>query len=95
MDSSQPVGLSLRAGKLVIEWSDGRLLEYAPAELRAACPCATCASGPPESRNPPTDLSLTAMQPVGNYAYRIEFSDGHATGIFPLDLLRRLGVETH
>jgi DUF971 family protein len=31
------------------------------------------------------------MDPVGNYAYRILFSDGHETGIFTLDLLRRLG----
>jgi DUF971 family protein len=33
------------------------------------------------------------MVPVGNYAYRIEFSDGHSTGIYTLDLLRRLGSE--
>jgi len=31
------------------------------------------------------------MDPVGNYAYRILFSDGHDTGIFTLELLRELG----
>ena len=31
------------------------------------------------------------MQPMGNYAYSIAFSDGHDTGIFAFDLLRQLG----
>jgi DUF971 family protein len=31
------------------------------------------------------------MAPVGNYAYKIAFSDNHSTGIFPLALLRQLG----
>lgn len=93
MPSRQPTGLSLRGRDLVIEWSDGRRLQYTPAQLRAACPCATCASVR-EPSPAPDDLAVTQMQPVGNYAYRIEFSDGHATGIFPLDLLLRLGTET-
>jgi DUF971 family protein len=31
------------------------------------------------------------MEPVGHYAYSIQFSDGHNTGIYTLDLLRSLG----
>ena len=31
------------------------------------------------------------MQPMGNYAYAIAFSDGHDTGIFAFDFLRQLG----
>lgn len=98
MEPSQPTGLSLRGRRLVIQWSDGRQSEYDPAELRAACPCATCLTGrredAPESSPSAAELTIVLMQPVGNYAYRIEFSDGHATGIFPLDLLRRLAAET-
>jgi DUF971 family protein len=33
------------------------------------------------------------MRPIGNYAYAIAFSDGHSSGIFSLELLRRLGEE--
>jgi DUF971 family protein len=29
------------------------------------------------------------MQPVGNYAYNVRFSDGHSSGIFGFDLLRK------
>jgi DUF971 family protein len=36
-------------------------------------------------------LRIVSMQPVGNYAYGIAFSDGHDTGIFSLELLRELG----
>jgi DUF971 family protein len=36
-------------------------------------------------------LTIAAMQPVGSYAYGIHFSDGHNTGIFTLELLRRSG----
>jgi len=35
-------------------------------------------------------LSIVAMRPVGNYAYNIQFSDGHGTGIYTLAQLRNL-----
>ncbi len=34
-------------------------------------------------------LAIASMQPVGNYAYQINFSDGHRSGIFSFALLRR------
>jgi hypothetical protein len=36
-------------------------------------------------------LKITAMKPVGSYAYAIHFSDGHDTGIYTLEHLRELG----
>ena len=36
-------------------------------------------------------MTIQHMAPVGSYAYAIHFSDGHKTGIFPLELLHRLG----
>jgi DUF971 family protein len=36
-------------------------------------------------------LKILEMTPVGNYAYAINFSDGHNTGIFTLEFLRELG----
>jgi DUF971 family protein len=38
-------------------------------------------------------LKVHGMKPVGNYAYAIEFSDGHNTGIYTLEFLRELGKE--
>ncbi|MCA9077494.1 MAG: DUF971 domain-containing protein [Planctomycetaceae bacterium] len=36
-------------------------------------------------------LKVARMQPIGNYAYGIDFTDGHTTGIYTLDYLRELG----
>jgi DUF971 family protein len=88
--------------RLCITWSDAQVREYAFRELRDKCPCATCR----EKRNAPPasplqlpiisaaeaqPLRITAMKPVGNYAYSIDFSDGHDTGIYTLESLREMG----
>jgi DUF971 family protein len=39
------------------------------------------------------DVTLSALQPVGNYAVQPEFSDGHSTGIFSWDYLYFLGTQ--
>ncbi|TWT42455.1 DUF971 domain-containing protein [Botrimarina hoheduenensis] len=85
-----------------IVWSDGEQRVYRAAELREACPCATCRekrSAPPPPANQLTvlsaaearPLSVAGMSPVGAYAYRIDFSDGHNTGLFNFNLLKSLG----
>jgi DUF971 family protein len=38
-------------------------------------------------------LRVLGMRPVGNYAYGINFSDGHNTGIYAITYLRELGEE--
>src|SRR5215813_10056580 len=89
---------------LIIHWSDGERREYSVRELRDACPCATCREKRSQPEEPKSllpvlslsearPLAITKMQPVGNYAYSIEFSDGHNTGIYTLELLRQLGQE--
>ena len=39
------------------------------------------------------DVAITAIDPVGNYAVRLTFADGHNTGIFSWSYFRRLGEE--
>jgi DUF971 family protein len=38
------------------------------------------------------DVNITAIEPVGNYAVRLVFDDGHATGLYSWNVLRELGV---
>ena len=87
---------------LLITWSDGAVHRLPWSILRKACPCASCRT---ERAQPPAPAPLLpvlkpeeaqplhpkAMRPVGNYAYGIEFSDGHASGIYSLEYLRELG----
>jgi DUF971 family protein len=91
------------ANQLRITWNDGQVRDYTFRGLRDACPCATCREKRNAPPSPPallpiiseTDirpLRITAMKPVGNYAYSIDFSDGHNTGIYTLESLRELGA---
>jgi DUF971 family protein len=89
------------SGAIEIAWSDGVTSVYAPQLLRDACPCATCREKRVEPTRPnplavlaPEELAplaISGMKPVGQYAYSIEFSDGHSSGIYTLDYLRELG----
>lgn len=37
------------------------------------------------------DVAISAIEPVGNYAVLLRFSDGHDTGIFSWSVLHELG----
>jgi DUF971 family protein len=39
------------------------------------------------------EVGITALEPVGHYAVRPEFSDGHASGLFTWDYLYKLGSQ--
>lgn len=73
---------------------------YSVQHLRDSCPCSICRekrTALPMREVPEPDelrsLTLSGMEPVGNYAYSIAFSDGHNTGIYTFDLLRALGEQ--
>ena len=88
---------------LEIEWSDGIRLDYPFGVLRKACPCATCREKKRAEIEKPkgllqilsaaetVPLAVSQMRPVGNYAYNINFSDGHSSGLFTIELLREIG----
>ena len=85
-----------------ITWSDGHTSRYNFPYLRDHCPCALCnderqkkAQMKPAAGGgvlPMFKPRVTAKgaASVGNYALQIEFSDGHATGIFSFDYLREI-----
>ena len=81
--------------KIEIEWNDGKKSAYIPRELRLACPCAGCVNEitgqkmlRPESVSP--QLTAIGLYPVGRYALQILWSDGHATGLYSYEFLRKL-----
>lgn len=78
--------------RLRIEWSDGHESILPIQRLRGYCPCALC-QGHEGTRVQYIDnqaVALFAAEPVGRYALLLKFSDGHSTGIFRYDTLRRL-----
>lgn len=81
--------------ELRIVWEDGHESRYTFRHLRQNCPCALCRDEWSGQRllNPdtvPEDLGADRADLVGNYALSFGFSDGHATGIFSFECLRKL-----
>lgn len=92
------VGPDAEGTRLRIAWEDGAESLYAPRDLRLRCPCAACVDELTGERilTPaavPPDVHPLAIHYVGRYALRFEWSDGHGTGIYPFDYLRRLADE--
>lgn len=64
--------------------------------LRVVSPSAEVQGHSPEQRVTvpgKREVAISKMEPVGNYAVRIVFDDGHDTGIFTWDYLHTLGHE--
>ena len=89
------------SGRLSIEWNDGHRSTHTWQYLRDHCPCATCREEhgkPPDPFHilspaelaPKPPLAPVSMTPVGHYAYKITWNDGHDAGIFTLEHLRQL-----
>jgi len=81
---------------LRIVWADGHESVYTWRLLREQCPCAVCKpsevlASPAEVPLPiPQGIRATAVNPVGRYAIHVTWSDGHTTGIYAYEYLRRL-----
>ena len=65
--------------------------EQRAADRDSPAPSAASSLLPVLSLEETRPLRVTSMKPVGNYAYGIDFSDGHRTGIYTLEYLRELG----
>ena len=100
--STDPEHIAISKSKgIKIDWKDGHRSEYGLQYLRDQCPCAACTGGPkghpgapPEARNPfpmyKPALKMLGVEPVGNYAIRINWNDGHSAGIYSYEHFRRI-----
>lgn len=90
-----PVSIERRDDGLLVTWDrEGHEGFFAALPLRLACPCAACVdeiSGRPllEPGRVPADVRPLQVALVGAYALRIAWSDGHGTGLYTFDWLRR------
>jgi DUF971 family protein len=103
--STDPEHIAISKSKgIKIDWKDGHHSEYGLQYLRDKCPCATCtgAHGTPPRQPSPTGapgnpfqmyqprLKMLGVEPVGQYAIRINWSDGHNTGLYSYEHLRHI-----
>ncbi|HSG49085.1 MAG TPA: DUF971 domain-containing protein [Longimicrobiales bacterium] len=96
--SPEQIGPNEDGTRLRIVWADGEFSEYEPRDLRIRCPCAGCVEEMTGRRilvpeMVPADIHPTAIHYVGRYALQFVWSDGHSTGIYPYEFLRRIWDE--
>jgi DUF971 family protein len=85
----------VRDRSVTVTFEDGVVCEFPVAELRAACPCASCRGMRERRRSawPPSgahaDIAVRDAQLSGAWGLSIDWSDGHSTGIYAWTVLRR------
>jgi DUF971 family protein len=90
-----PYSISRLPDGVRVEWDQaGHSWLYPARELRLACPCAGCVEEMTGRGllNPATvaaDVRPESLELVGSYGLRIRWSDGHDTGIYTFEQLRR------
>ena len=99
--SARPWPLELvfqrEARTLAIRFDNGESFEIPFELLRVDSPSAEERGHGPQARviGGKRNVGVTRAEPVGRYAVRIVFDDGHDSGLFSWDYLRELGREKH
>ena len=81
---------------LTVSFDTGERFSLPAEYLRVESPSAEVQGHSPEQKQVVTgkkDVKITAIDPVGNYAVRLSFDDGHNTGLYSWDWLHMLGRE--
>jgi DUF971 family protein len=102
---SVPMQLALKNVQLIgeelaLQWNDGDESYFPLERLRRACPCATCGGEPdvlgniarPDVTYTDKSFELTGWQLIGGYALQPRWADGHSTGLYSFQYLRRLSA---
>lgn len=97
-----PVNIQLIGREVAIAWDDGVETYYTFENLRAASPSASNQGerdilgnryGGDGAKTFP-GVEVVGWERIGNYAVRFDFSDGHRTGLYSFDYLRKLGGQS-
>lgn len=81
---------------LDVSFDDGHAAKLPAEYLRVESPSAEVQGHAPDQKvlvSGKQDVNIDQVEPIGNYAVRIRFSDGHDTGIFTWAYLHELSVE--
>jgi DUF971 family protein len=98
----RPVDIQPIGNELAVKWDDGGE-NFIPLEkLRRCCPCAGCKGEVdimgnvyrnPETVRTPKAFELVRITSVGGYAVQPVWADGHSSGIYSFDYLKRVADE--
>ena len=97
-DKSEPPALEISTASdgLNVRFNDGRAYALSAEMLRVMSPSAEVQGHSPSQRvtvGGKRHVKIKGLKPVGNYAVRIVFDDGHDSGLFAWEYLDQLGRE--
>ncbi len=96
--SDIPVNIRLRKAsrQIILEYEDGTSFDLPFEYLRVYSPSAEVQGhGPGQGvlQTGKENVRITAVEPVGRYALRFVFDDGHDTGLYTWERLYELGEQ--
>jgi len=95
----RPTDIQAIGDELAIKWDDGNETYVKLEKLRRHCPCAGCKGEvdimgnlykSPDKPLAPSAFQLVRIATVGGYAVQPLWGDGHGTGLYSFDYLRRV-----
>ena len=95
MNKVKEIRLSKSKDKLVVLFKDGVASELTAELLRVESPSAEVQGhGFGQKKTPfgKKNIKMVSIDPIGNYAIRIKFDDGHETGIYSWEFLHNLSI---
>lgn len=100
MSAKTPWPTELRLNKakdaLAVSYDDGKHFDLRAEYLRVESPSAEVQGHGPGERQTVAgkqNIKIARLEPVGNYAVRVVFDDGHDTGLYSWSYLRELGED--
>jgi len=88
------IKLRTKSKTLDVSFDDGSVFSYAFEYLRVHSPSAEVVGHGPGQETLQTgkeNVAITGIDPVGHYAVRLVFDDGHDTGLYSWTYLQELG----
>ena len=96
----EPKNIQQIGNELAIQWNDETESYLGLEMLRRACPCAACGGEPdvlgniirPDLSYSDGSFDLASFEIIGGYAVQPRWRDGHGTGIYSFQYLRKLAA---
>ena len=96
-NTPHPIEIKLHQKSRILDiaFSDGRTFQFPCEFLRVYSPSAEVSGHGPGQEVLQTGkkmINIRKIEPIGNYAIQLSFTDGHNTGLYPWDLLYDYGL---
>ena len=100
----RPLDIQIVGRELAIKWADGTESFVSLEKLRLCCPCAGCQGErdvmghlhkPVPQPLRPDSFRIVQLTGIGGYAVQPVWADGHSTGLYAYDYLRRVADSAH